>query len=135
MTVKTSEREQERFGERHRAGESYEVIAAAYAVSKECVRYWCRRQGDGLSCQSRWRRRKAGALVQFEPIVRYVILLDPTDRHFVFSFADDLATPLGRRPARYLALADFWADPLDTHTQQLIFIFPQGVNFDEHPRV
>jgi transposase InsO family protein len=74
MTVKTSERERERFGERHRAGEGYEAIAAAHGVSKECVRYWCRRQRDGLSCQSRWHRRKAGALVQFEPIVRYGIL-------------------------------------------------------------
>lgn len=74
MTVKTSERTRQYFGERHRLGETYAAIAAACGVSKECVRYWCRRQRAGTSCQSQWQRRKAGILSQFDPLVRYAIL-------------------------------------------------------------
>ena len=31
----------------HLGGETYAQIARRFEVSKECVRYWCRRQRDG----------------------------------------------------------------------------------------
>lgn len=74
MTVKTTEKQRQRFWERHQAGETYQEIADDYGLSKGCIRYWCRRQRDGGSCHSRWRRRKQGLLSSFHPLVRYVLL-------------------------------------------------------------
>ncbi len=74
MKRQTSPRERRAFYERHQAGETYAAIAQAYGVSLECVRYWCRRQRDGVSCQSQYRREPTGLLSQFDPLVRYAIL-------------------------------------------------------------
>lgn len=74
MTSQTTPSERRRFYERHQAGETYEQIAALYGRSVECVRYWCRRQRDGGSVETHYRRRSAGPLCRFAPTVRYVIL-------------------------------------------------------------
>lgn len=62
------------FFHRHLQGETYQNIAEQAAVSKECVRYWCRRQRDGGHCESRYQHRQPKPLRRFAPIVRYVIL-------------------------------------------------------------
>lgn len=62
------------FYERHQAGETYPEMASHYGVSKECVRYWCRHQRDGGSCETIYRRTPPGLLSQFHPLVRYCIL-------------------------------------------------------------
>ena len=74
MVKQTTVGERQAFYERHVAGMSYEQIAALYGRSKECVRYWCRRQRDGGSCQSAYQRTPAGLLRRFDPKVRYCIL-------------------------------------------------------------
>jgi hypothetical protein len=43
-------------------------------VSRECVRYWCRRQRDGKGIQSVYCRKPYGLLSRFSPLVRFVIL-------------------------------------------------------------
>jgi len=58
----------------HLTGESYAKIAERYGVSRECVRYWCRRQRDGSGVFTVYQRRSVGILSSFDPIVRYVIL-------------------------------------------------------------
>lgn len=62
------------FYRRHLRGETYQEIADLAGVSKECVRYWCRRQRDGGNCESRYQRSSPGLLSQFAPGVRYAIL-------------------------------------------------------------
>lgn len=62
------------FYRRHLGGETYQEIADRAAVSKECVRYWCRRQRDGGSCESRHHRTPHGLLTGFAPVVRFAIL-------------------------------------------------------------
>lgn len=74
MVKQTSPEQRQMFYEQHQQGQTYEAIAQAQGVSKECVRYWCRRQRDGGSCQSHYQRQPAGLLSHFEPKVRYVIL-------------------------------------------------------------
>ncbi len=74
MTIQTSPRERESFQQRHQQDESYQAIADSTRYSKECVRYWCRRQRDGHSCQTQYHRPATGRLSQFARIVRYVIL-------------------------------------------------------------
>lgn len=53
---------------------TYTEIASRYSVSKESVRYWCRRQRNGQDCQSHYHREKIGLLRRFDPLVRFVIL-------------------------------------------------------------
>lgn len=74
MRKRTVEKERREFFYRHLGGESYVEIAAAAGVSRECVRYWCRRQRDGGGVRSQYRGRAAGLLQCFDPRVRYVIL-------------------------------------------------------------
>jgi len=74
MKRQTTARERQAFYERHQAGETYAGIAQTYGVSLECVRYWCRRQRDGGSCQNHYHREPVGLLSQFDPLVRYVLL-------------------------------------------------------------
>ena len=62
------------FYRRHLGGETYQAIAERAAVSKECVRYWCRRQRDGGHCENRYHRTPGGLLSSFAAVVRYVIL-------------------------------------------------------------
>lgn len=56
----------------HQAGKSYTEIAHTYALSKECVRYWCRRQRDGKGVDTVYPKRKL--LSRFDPKVAYCIL-------------------------------------------------------------
>jgi len=62
------------FYELHQQGLSYPKIAEQHQVSPECVRYWCRRQRDGGSCQSRYSREATGILSRFHWLVRYCVL-------------------------------------------------------------
>lgn len=71
---KTSPEQRKGFYQRHQRGETYQEIADDRGVSKECVRYWCRRQRDGGDCQNRYHRSSPGILSSFASIVRYVIL-------------------------------------------------------------
>jgi transposase InsO family protein len=74
MKRQTTPKEREMFYQQHQAGETYQAIAKANGVSRECVRYWCRRQRDGGSSQNQYQRTPAGLLSSFAPLVRYVIL-------------------------------------------------------------
>lgn len=74
MANRTAPRQRRKFYERHLRGETYQEIATDERVSKECVRYWCRRQRDGGSCQTTYQRKPSGLLSKSHPLVRYVIL-------------------------------------------------------------
>ena len=74
MVERTSVQQRQSFYVRHIRGESYLEIAESEKVSKECVRYWCRRQRDGGTCQSRYSRTRIGCLQRFDPKVRYYVL-------------------------------------------------------------
>lgn len=74
MVKQTNPEERRLFYEQHQQGQTYEAIAQEHGVSKECVRYWCRRQRDGGSCQNRYQRQAGGILSRGDPKVRYVIL-------------------------------------------------------------
>ena len=74
MGEQTTCKQRSMFYQRHCQGETYEEIARAMGVSRECVRYWCRRQRAGLGVQSQYHRKPTGLLSRFSPIVRYVIL-------------------------------------------------------------
>jgi transposase InsO family protein len=58
----------------HLGGETYAQIAQRFEVSKECVRYWCRRQRDGKDIHTHYGHRPPGLLGSFSPLVRYAIL-------------------------------------------------------------
>lgn len=74
MARRSSERERAAFVAEHQAGASYAEIAEKYGVSRECVRYWCRRRRRGQSVASTWPKRSPGLLARFDPLVRYAIL-------------------------------------------------------------
>lgn len=74
MAIRTTPQSRQEFYARHQRGETYREIASHYDVSKECVRYWYRRQRDGGSCQTTYRREPTGRLRRFAPEVRYCIL-------------------------------------------------------------
>ncbi len=74
MSEHTTSRQREFFYQRHQRGESYAEIAGQMGVSRECVRYWCRRQRDGKGISSIYHREPCGLLSRFEPVVRFVIL-------------------------------------------------------------
>jgi transposase InsO family protein len=74
MVQRTSTQRRQSFYVRHIRGETYLGIAESEKVSKECVRYWCRRQRDGGSCQSQYSRVATGCLHRFDPKVRYCVL-------------------------------------------------------------
>lgn len=74
MTSRTSPQQRCRFYKRHLRGETYGEIAESEGVSRECVRYWCRRQRDGGGCQTVYRRKPGGLLSRFHPLVRHAIL-------------------------------------------------------------
>lgn len=74
MANRTAPRQRRRFYERHLRGETYQDIAMDEKVSKECVRYWCRRQRDGGSCHTNYQRTPSGLLSRFHPLVRYAVL-------------------------------------------------------------
>jgi len=74
MSEQTTCQQRSLFYQRYGQGESYEVIARDMGVSRECVRYWCRRQGVGQGAQSQYHREPAGLLSRFSPLVRYALL-------------------------------------------------------------
>lgn len=74
MTVRTIPEQRCRFYELHQQGVTYAEVADQYGLSKECIRYWCRRQRDGHGCETRSLRKQRGLLSQFDPKVRFVIL-------------------------------------------------------------
>jgi hypothetical protein len=74
MNTHTMPEQRRNFYQCHLQGRTYQEIADHDGVSKECVRYWCRRQRDGGTVQSRYRREPAGLLRRFDPKVRYSIL-------------------------------------------------------------
>lgn len=63
-----------KFFQDHLRGKSYVEIAVEESVSKECVRYWCRRQKRGASVISHYPGPAIGLLKSFHALVRYVIL-------------------------------------------------------------
>ncbi len=72
--MRTTPCQRRKFYERHCQGETYQEIAVSEGVSKECVRYWCRRQRDGGHCQTTYRRSPPGLLSRFDSKVRYWVL-------------------------------------------------------------
>ncbi len=74
MGKQTTAQQRRGFYECHLRGETYTEIADQGAVSPECVRYWCRRQRDGGTCQTTYARKPAGLLGRFDPKVRYWVL-------------------------------------------------------------
>ena len=74
MTDRTVPGQRRKFYERYLRGDPYQQIANSAGVSRESVRYWCRRQRDGGTTQTTYRREPARLLGCFAPVVRYVIL-------------------------------------------------------------
>ena len=74
MPLHTVPRQRQSFYVRHIRGETYAAIAESEDVSKECVRYWCRRQRDGGGYETAYRRGPCGWLSQFDRGVRYCVL-------------------------------------------------------------
>jgi len=74
MAKRTTPEQRRDMYRRHLGGESYSVIAERLGISPACVRYWYRRQRDGGTCRSNYRRIPSGRLSRFDPKVRYRIL-------------------------------------------------------------
>jgi transposase InsO family protein len=74
MRKQTTPDQRHTFYRLHQEGLSYPDIAERYGVSRECVRYWCRRQRAGGSCQTVYHKNTAGLLSRFDPRVRYHVL-------------------------------------------------------------
>lgn len=74
MALRTTPERRQSFYVRHIRGETYEAIAESEKVSKECVRYWCRRQRDGGGYETTYRQGPRGWLSHFAPRVRYCVL-------------------------------------------------------------
>jgi len=70
----TTIQQRQAFYEKHQRGETYQEIADYSGVSKECVRYWCRRQRDGKGSETSYHRKPRGLLNNFDPKVRYCVL-------------------------------------------------------------
>lgn len=47
MVTRVEPPQRQLFYRLHLGGEAYEQIAERFGVSRECVRYWCRRQREG----------------------------------------------------------------------------------------
>jgi hypothetical protein len=74
MHMRTDPALRRKFYQAHLQGKSYTEIAAEAGVSKECVRYWCRRQHQGASVISQYPGPAPGLLQRFDPLVRYALL-------------------------------------------------------------
>jgi len=74
MSEHTTSIQRELFFQRHKNGETYAEVAKQMGVSRECVRYWCRRQRDRKGIQSVYCRKPYGLLIRFSPLVRFAIL-------------------------------------------------------------
>jgi transposase InsO family protein len=71
---RTTPTQRRAFYELHQQELTYPEIAERFGVSRECVRYWCRRQKAGHSSQSAYHRERRGLLSGFDDLVRYVLL-------------------------------------------------------------
>lgn len=69
---KTTIRQRELLYHLHQTGQTYPQLACQQGLSRECVRYWCRKQRAGHSAQTVHPARQM--LERFDPKVRYVIL-------------------------------------------------------------
>ena len=67
MSEHTTCKQRRLFYQRHSRGETYEAISRAMGVSRECVRYWCRRQRTGQGVQNQYQRKAPGILRRFAP--------------------------------------------------------------------
>jgi hypothetical protein len=74
MTTQTTPAQRQEFSDRHVAGETYCQIATSAGVSRECVRYWCRRLHKGGRAESAYPCRPGGVLSRFDATVRFRIL-------------------------------------------------------------
>jgi len=74
MGTHTTPPQRRAFYDLHRRGRTYADIADQHQVSKECVRYWCRRQRDGGGCETTYHKEPRGILSRFDGLVRYCIL-------------------------------------------------------------
>ncbi|HEY6071801.1 MAG TPA: hypothetical protein VIV15_00040 [Anaerolineales bacterium] len=74
MAVWTAPSQRKLFYELHQQGQTFLEIAQSFGVSRECVRYWVRRQRKGLGPQSRYHRERPGLLSRWDPRVRYAVL-------------------------------------------------------------
>lgn len=74
MYKRTDEAKRREFFHAHLSGKSYTEIAAEAGYSKECVRYWCRRQQNGGTVVSHYPGPAQGLLRRFHPLVRYGLL-------------------------------------------------------------
>jgi transposase len=74
MGKRTTLTQRRTFYELHEQGLTYAEIAEQYEVSAGCVRYWYRRQRDGGSCKTTYRKTPTGILSHFHWLVRYHIL-------------------------------------------------------------
>lgn len=74
MTTKLGVPQRQQCYRLHLGGETYAQIAQHLGVSKECVRYWCRRQRDGQDIHTHYGHRPPGLLGTFAPRARYVLL-------------------------------------------------------------
>jgi transposase InsO family protein len=74
MGQQTTPEQRRQFYDRHLRGETYRQIAEQTGISRECVRYWCRRQRDHGSCATSRRPLTPRPLKLFDCKVRYGIL-------------------------------------------------------------
>jgi len=74
MRQHTTPDQRRTFYKLHQEGLSYTDIADEHDVSRECVRYWCRRQRDGGSCRTVYHKGARGILGRFDWRVRYYVL-------------------------------------------------------------
>lgn len=74
MRILTTPEQRSEFYRRHMQGQTYQEIAELYGLSRECVRYWCRRQRRGGSTQTKYQRQTGGILSQFSQEVKNKIL-------------------------------------------------------------
>ena len=74
MAVRTTPTQRQAFYAQHQRGATYQQLADQAGLSKECVRYWCRRQRDGGSCHTTYPPGLPGLLSRFPRRVRYALL-------------------------------------------------------------
>jgi len=74
MKKQTTPQQRRRFYELHQDEATYQEIADRFGISKECVRYWCRRQRDGKGYETYYHHESPGLLSHFDPKVRYCVL-------------------------------------------------------------
>lgn len=74
MARRTSETDRRKYYQLHQEGKSYAEIADLMGVSRECVRYWCRRQNKGGQPVTPLHRPPPGILSRFPAIVGETIL-------------------------------------------------------------